>query len=83
MPMITLKVSVTGIRWDIDDGGEVPSTQMVLDNIQVKESDYLESKTDTDAMEELIADEVSDAITNASGWCHTGFEIEKIERIDN
>lgn len=67
--MKIMHLLVTDIRWD----GRCPVKQILV----------LDTPAGSDADEDWIQDELSDLISDASGYCHKGFSVAAIgERCD-
>lgn len=73
-----LKVNITDINWDIDDGEEKPSDLKSEMNVLFKINDVVECLENNDSgdykvNDEALSDFLSDYISDTTGFCHDGF----------
>ena len=73
-----LKVNITDINWDIDDGEEKPSDLKSEMNVLFKINDVVECLENNDSgdykvNDEALSDFLSDYISDTAGFCHNGF----------
>jgi len=71
--MPKIKAIVTNIRWDVDEPSDLdhlPSSMELTTPV-----DYLNSTPDVDEIEEAAGDQISDEITNKTGFCHKGYDV--------
>lgn len=71
--MPTVKALVTNIQWDVDAPADLNHLPVHMElNISV---DSLSLNPDIDEIEEAVGEEVSDRITNKTGFCHKGYDV--------
>ncbi len=76
-PNELMKVSITDINWDIDEGEEKPDNLDSNMNVTFTPADLIEclEKGDRDYIvnDNLLSEFLGDYISDTTGFCHNGF----------